>query len=116
MEATDRDQGARSRRGREAALAQRGEEVGDVRLRDARGVVDALGSQERNVAPEVACVGLQRVVRGALLDPDVVEPPADVALEARDPCRGWTGGDLLRQDSASSRVTEAMPCASATPA
>ncbi|GAB2761760.1 hypothetical protein GCM10027039_22960 [Terrabacter koreensis] len=116
MEAAHGDEAPGGRRRGQAALAQRGEEVGHIGLADPAGVVDAPRGQERAVAPQVPGVGLQRVVRRSLLDPDVVEPPADVALEAREPCRGWLGDELLRQDRASSRLTDCMPCASATPA
>ncbi|GAA2484810.1 hypothetical protein GCM10009858_23320 [Terrabacter carboxydivorans] len=116
MEAAHGHEGAGGGRGGQAPLAQRREEVGDVGLGDAARVVDPLAGEVGGVGTQVAGVGLQRVVRGALLDPDVVEPPADVALEAREPCRGWLGDDLLGQDRACSSETDCMPWASATPA
>ena len=116
MKAPHRDERARRGGGGEPTLAKGREEVGDVGLRDPARFVDALGGEERGVGTQVPGVGLERVVGRASLDADVVEPPADVALEAREPCRGWLGDDLLGQESASSRPTDSMPWASATPA
>ena len=116
MEAADRHEGARRGRGGQTTLAQRREEVGDIGLGDPAGLLDPLRGEEGGVGAQVPGVGRERVGGRAPLDPDVVEPPADVALEARERCRGWPGDDLVGQDSASSRLTDAMPWASATPA
>jgi hypothetical protein len=117
VEAAHRDERPRRRRRGEPPLAQRGEEVGDVGLGDAPGVGDPARGEVGRVGPQVAAVGGQRVVGRALLDADVVEPAADVTLDARDDRgRRREGLDgLLGQDSASSSETEAMPWASATP-
>jgi hypothetical protein len=114
VEAAHRDEGAGRRRGSEAALPQRGEEVGDVGLGDPSGLVDVPVLEERRVGAQVAGVGGEGVVGGATFDPDVIEPPADVALEGREARRGWPGRDVLGQESASSREIEVMPWASAT--
>ena len=71
-------------------------------------------AEEGDVAAQVSGVGREGVVGGATLDPDVVEPPADVSFEGREPCRGWPGRDVLGQERASSREIELIPWASAT--
>ncbi len=94
------------------ALAQRGEEVGDVGLAHGGQVVDAAGREPVDVAAQVAPVGQQGVGRQPALDREVVEVGVD------DPRRGQArvgrGHGRRGQTRTSSSGAVVSPCASAT--
>ena len=88
---------------------QRGQEPGDVGLRDLAQGADAGRGQVPNIAAQVAAVGRDRVRREPALDRQVVQVAGDDPLEVT---RRRIEGS--RQDSTSSSATAVIPCASAT--
>jgi hypothetical protein len=114
VQPADRDQAARRRRRRErlvglVALAQVGQEGGDVGLSDRVGSLDAALGQEGEVAAQVTPVGRERVRRGSALDVEVLQPACDRRLEGGGRGRGWCGGRAVAQPSTSARATESIP-------
>jgi hypothetical protein len=108
MQATDGDQGTAGRgRGQRrmlgVALAQGGEEAGDVGFGDLGQVVPSGGGQRADVPAQVTAVRRQGVRGQPALDGQVVEVRRDGARRRR-----------RAQPSASASGVSAMACASAT--
>ena len=119
VQAAHGDQGAGGRRRRERGvlvipLAQPGEELGDVRLADVLGALDADRGEVGGPAAQVAAVGRQGVREA----PRSTSRWVSHASTARPTGVGRAVGSVGRwgQDSASSRVMLSMPNASATAA
>lgn len=81
-------------------------------LGDRTRLLDTPPVQVLAVLAQVPLVGLEGVLRGALLDPDMVEPAADLPVERGGLLRRRRNG--IGQDSASSSVIDPSPWASAT--